>query len=76
MAKQAKLNPRKTLLAKLSGMSVAELQAFVADGKKQLLGERFGRLAQKTAKVGAYRQTRRDIARAYTVLAQKQGTKE
>ena len=76
MAKKQKVNARQTLLTKLNGMSVADLQAYVADGKKQLLAERFGRLAQKVSKAGSYRLLRRDIARAFTVMTQKPKVKE
>ncbi len=72
MAKKIKnQNAPKVVLDKLRGMDTKALTAYVHDSKKQLLQSRINRVAQKAEDPNLYRQLKRHVARAYTVLGEK-----
>ncbi len=72
--KSTKAAPAKTSkAAELRKKDVAGLQTEVKDLQKAHFGLRMQKATQQLSNTATLRSTRRDIARAKTILAQKQG---
>jgi large subunit ribosomal protein L29 len=70
--KDAAATAKTSKAAELRNKDVAGLQAEIKDLQKAHFGLRMQKATQQLSNTGTLRTTRRDIARAKTVLAQKQ----
>lgn len=70
--KDAAANAKTSKAAELRNKDVAGLQAEIKDLQKAHFGLRMQKATQQLSNTATLRVTRRDIARAKTILAQKQ----
>ena len=67
----AKASSSRETLNQLRELAPADLTKYIAEQKRKLMEDRFGRVAQKPVPAHVTRQTRRNVARAFTLLRQK-----